>query len=159
MDKRTTAQHRTSQPPSKIHRIEETPHSSEGESLPVPGVEKKLLASSLSGTSTGDLSTSPSQASILSTRSDASTSSAQGNRSPQSGSASLLRSKFAPSWLFNPFRSGPSQAETSPSRRRASLPPSEVFTDKVTLCCPLRWIRNHQRLHPHPSLTQGPRSL
>lgn len=114
VDKRTAAQHRTSQPPSKIHRIDETPHPSEEESLPVPGVEKKLLVASLSGTSAGDLSTSPSQASILSTRSDASTSSAQDNRSPQSGSASLLRSKFAPSWLFNPFRSGPSQAETSP---------------------------------------------
>ena len=113
-DKRAAAQHRTSQPPSKIHRIEETPRPSEGESLPAPGVEKKLLVASLSGTSTGNLSTSPSQASILSTRSEASTSSAQDNRSPQSGSASLLRSKFAPSWLFNPFRSGPSQAETSP---------------------------------------------
>ena len=54
VDKRTAVQHRTSQPPSKIHRIEETPHSAEEESLPVPGVEKKLLVASLSGTSTGD---------------------------------------------------------------------------------------------------------
>jgi hypothetical protein len=114
VDKRSVVQHRTSQPPSKIHRIDEGPHPSSEECLPIPGAEKRLLAASLSGTSTGDLSTSPSQASILSTRSDASTSSAQDNRSPQSGSASLLRSKFAPSWLFNPFRSGPSQAETSP---------------------------------------------
>jgi DEP domain-containing protein 5 len=114
VDNRSVAQHRTSQLPSKIHRIEETTHPSEEESLPVPGAEKRLLMASLSGTSTGDSSTSPSQASILSTRSDTSTSSAQDNRSPQSGSASLLRSKFAPSWLFNPFRSGPSQAETSP---------------------------------------------
>src|SRR5713226_46558 len=58
-DKRTAVQHRTSQPPSKIHRIEEGPHPSEGESLPIPSAEKKLLAASLSGASTGDLSTSP----------------------------------------------------------------------------------------------------
>jgi DEP domain-containing protein 5 len=120
MDKRAPAQHRTSQPPSNIHRIEESPHPSEGEPLSTPAVEKRLTVGSLSGASAGNLSTSPSQASIRSarsthsTRSNASTSSAQGNRSPQSGSASLLRSKFAPSWLFNPFRSGPSQAETSP---------------------------------------------
>ena len=111
VDKRATAQHRTSQPPSKIHRIEESPHPPEEEPLPIPGFEKRLLVTSLSSTSTSDLSTSPSQASIHTTRSDASTSSTQGN---QSNSASLLRSKFAPSWLFNPFRSGPSQAETSP---------------------------------------------
>jgi hypothetical protein len=120
MEKRAPAQHRTSQPPSNIHRIEESPHPSEGEPLSTPAVEKRLTVGSLSGASAGNLSTSPSQASIRSarsarsTRSNASTSSAQGNRSPQSGSASLLRSKFAPSWLFNPFRSGPSQAETSP---------------------------------------------
>lgn len=117
VDKRAPTQHRTSQPPSNIHPIEESPHHSEGESLPIPAAEKRLPAGPLSGASTGNLSISPSQASIRSarsTRSNASTSSAQGNRSPQSGSASLLRSKFAPSWLFNPFRSGPSQAETSP---------------------------------------------
>ena len=117
MDKRAGAQHRPSQPPSKIHRIEESPQPSEAEPLPTPVVEKRLLAGSLSSTSAGNLSTSPSQASIRSARSarsDASTSSTQGNRSPQSGSASLLRSKFTSSWLFNPFRSGPSQAETSP---------------------------------------------
>jgi hypothetical protein len=116
VEKRASTQHRTSQPPSNIHPIEEGPHLSEGEPLPIPAAEKRLPVSLLSGASTGKLSTSPSQASILSarsTRSNASTSSAQG-RSPQSGSASLLRSKFAPSWLFNPFRSGPSQAETSP---------------------------------------------
>ena len=114
VDKRSGAQIRPSQLPSKIHRIEEGPHPSEEESLPAPEAEKRLLVASLSGTSTGDSSTSPSQASIISTRSNASTSSAQENRSPQSGSAPLLRSKFTPSWLFNPFRSGPSQAETSP---------------------------------------------
>lgn len=134
VDKRTSVQHRTSQPPSKIHRIDETPHSSEGESLPVPGVEKNLLVASLSGTSTGDLSTSPSQASILSTRSDASTSSTQGNRSPLGGSASLLRSKFAPSWLFNPFRSGPSQAETSPvSASGETMPIRSVYRQSKSL--------------------------
>lgn len=117
VDKRAPTQHRTSQPPSNIHPIEESPHLSEGESLPIPAAEKRLPVSLLSGASAGNLSTSPSQASIRSarsTRSNASTSSAQGNRSPLHGSASLLRSKFAPSWLFNPFRSGPSQAETSP---------------------------------------------
>ncbi|KAH9966550.1 hypothetical protein BC827DRAFT_1124900 [Russula dissimulans] len=113
--KRATPQHRTSQTPSKskIHRIEEGQNLPEVESLPAPAVEKQpVVSSSLSAASASDLSTSPSQGSIRSVRSSASTSSAQGNRSPHAASASLLRSKFAPSWLFNPFRSGPSQAET-----------------------------------------------
>ncbi|KAI9508459.1 hypothetical protein F5148DRAFT_1284026 [Russula earlei] len=116
-DKRVAAPHRTSQPPSKIHRIEESPHSPEVVSSLTPAIEKRLQAASLSGVSASDLSTSPSQGSIRSARSarsDVSTLSAKGVRTPQAGSASLLRSKFAPSWLFNPFRSGPSQAETSP---------------------------------------------
>jgi hypothetical protein len=114
-DKRGIAQHRTSHPPSNFHPIEESPGPSERVPLPVPRNEKGLLVASLSATSTGDLSTSPSQASIRSVRSnqsDASTSSTQGNRSSQRGSTSLLRSKLTP-WLFNPFRSGPSQAVTS----------------------------------------------
>ncbi|KAI9446570.1 hypothetical protein H4582DRAFT_2069885 [Lactarius indigo] len=112
-DKRAVAQHRTSHPPSNFHPIEESPRPSERVPLPVPRSEKGLLVASLSASS--DLSTSPSQASIRSNRSnrsDASTSSTQGNRSSQRGSTSLLRSKITP-WLFNPFRSGPSQAVTS----------------------------------------------
>lgn len=112
-DKRAVAQHRTSHPPSNFHPIEESPRPSERVPLPVPRNEKGLLVASLSTSS--ELSTSPSQASIRSNRSnrsDASTSSTQGNRSSQRGSTSLLRSKITP-WLFNPFRSGPSQAVTS----------------------------------------------
>ncbi|KAH9005027.1 hypothetical protein EDB86DRAFT_1705902 [Lactarius hatsudake] len=112
-DKRAVAQHRTSHPPSNFHPIEESPRRSERVPLPVPRNEKGLLVASLSASS--ELSTSPSQASIRSnrsSRSDASTSSTQGNRSSQRGSTSLLRSKITP-WLFNPFRSGPSQAVTS----------------------------------------------
>ena len=139
VEKRATAQHRTSQPPSNIHRIEESPLRSEGEPLPTPAVEKRLTAGSLSGASVDNLSTSPSQASIRSTRSNASTSSTQSNRSPRSGSASLLRSKFAPSWLFNPFRSGPSQAETSPvSASGESTPIQSVHRQsKALLSTPL----------------------
>ncbi|KAH9180434.1 hypothetical protein EDB89DRAFT_2110549 [Lactarius sanguifluus] len=91
-DKRAVAQHRTSHPPSNFHPIEESPRPS----------ERGLLVASLSASS--ELSTSPSQASIRSNRSS--------NRSSQRGSTSLLRSKITP-WLFNPFRSGPSQAVTS----------------------------------------------
>jgi hypothetical protein len=114
-DKRPVAQQRTSQFPSNFRPIEESPRASESAPLPVPRNEKGLLVASLSAASPSDLSTSPSQASIRSVRSnqsDASTSSTQGNRSSQRGSTSLLRSKITP-WLFNPFRSGPSQAVTS----------------------------------------------
>ncbi|KAI0273508.1 hypothetical protein BC834DRAFT_854125 [Gloeopeniophorella convolvens] len=116
-DKRPTPQHRTSHPSSKIHRIEESPHLSQKELISESlKDDKRLSVASLSAASLSGMSTSPSQSSIRSTRSgrsDASSSSAQGKGGSQRGSTSLLRSKFAPSWLFNPFRSGPSQAETS----------------------------------------------
>ncbi|KAI9466089.1 hypothetical protein BJY52DRAFT_321839 [Lactarius psammicola] len=114
-DKRAVAQHRTSHPPSNFLPIEESPRPSETVPLPVPRSEKGHLVASLSVASTSDMSTSPSQASVRSVRSnrsDASTSSTQGNRGSPRGPTSLLRSKITP-WLFNPFRSGPSQAVTS----------------------------------------------
>ena len=54
VDKRAPTQHRTSQPPSNIHRIEESPHLSEGEPLPTPAAEQRLPVGSLSGASTGN---------------------------------------------------------------------------------------------------------
>lgn len=66
------------------------------------------------------LSSSPSQASILSTQSTASASTMSSTnpdgRPRRPGSTrSVLSSKFsAPSWLFNAFRSGPSHPQTSP---------------------------------------------
>ncbi|KAI0312389.1 hypothetical protein OF83DRAFT_1067227 [Amylostereum chailletii] len=50
-------------------------------------------------------------------------------RKNTSSSGALLTSKFAPSWLFNPFRSGPSQPETSPvsaAGESSPAPPSPL---------------------------------
>ncbi|KAH9927160.1 uncharacterized protein BXZ73DRAFT_48994 [Epithele typhae] len=70
----------------------------------------------------GALSTSPSQASILSARSSRSQRSTRTTAGPhrQEGSReeTVPRnsgiSRLAPTWLLNPFRSGPSQPQTSP---------------------------------------------
>lgn len=160
VDKRAPTQHRTSHPPSKIHRIEESPQATEEVTLPAPKDEKRLLAASLPPASAGDLSTSPSQASVRSVRSvrsEASTSSAQGNRSPQRGSA-LLRSKFTPSWLFNPFRSGPSQAETFPISASGESTPirSAHQSSKDMLPTPLTVTDKKAHAHPPQSHTPSP---
>ncbi|KAI0823536.1 hypothetical protein BC628DRAFT_515846 [Trametes gibbosa] len=81
---------------------------------------EQRLSVAISG---GVLSSSPSQASILSTRSNRSQKSSQGtlvgNPVRQSRSSSVTRasttiSKLTPSWLLNTFRAGISQPRTSP---------------------------------------------
>ncbi|THH20912.1 hypothetical protein EW146_g569 [Bondarzewia mesenterica] len=114
-DKRPATAHRTSTASSNFPPIEESPLHIDLE-LPV------LLASHerLQALSARGLSTSPSQSSVRSVRSSrsaasTSTTAAVDRRSRgASGSRSLLASKLTPTWLFNPFRSGPSQPETSP---------------------------------------------
>ncbi|KZV77652.1 hypothetical protein PENSPDRAFT_621231 [Peniophora sp. CONT] len=105
----------TSTATSKITPIEESPrvinqdlydeHAHENIQI----TQTPLIAESLSG-----LSTSPSGASIISARSSTSKKSSERRRQGASTSATaLLSSKFTPSWLFNPFRSAPSQPETT----------------------------------------------
>ncbi|KZT08675.1 uncharacterized protein LAESUDRAFT_48935 [Laetiporus sulphureus 93-53] len=98
--------------------------------LSASDAEQKVLLAASAG-----LSSSPSQASILSNRSGhslksvRSTASSSKRRSKQKPSAatSSTRSPFMPSWLFNPFKSGPSQPQTTPvsgtSTRGASISP------------------------------------
>ncbi|KAG6863860.1 hypothetical protein C0991_002582, partial [Blastosporella zonata] len=70
------------------------------------------------------LSKSPSQSSIMSLRSNLSASSSKAP-APQTPAAKgqpqpTLASKLAPAWLFNPFRSGPSEPQTSSISASAS---------------------------------------
>ncbi|KZT26603.1 hypothetical protein NEOLEDRAFT_1062935 [Neolentinus lepideus HHB14362 ss-1] len=103
--------------PNKIHPIEESPLRATRD-LPVEQPsesERPLSMISFRG-----LSSSPSQSSILSNRSTTSTSTMSSvnpdGRPRRPGSArSVLSARLsAPSWLFNPFRSGPSHPQTSP---------------------------------------------
>ncbi|KAJ3568302.1 hypothetical protein NP233_g5802 [Leucocoprinus birnbaumii] len=94
-----------------ITTIEESPRRIIKD-LPDESAAAHLLSTA---TATG-LSTSPSQGSIHSVRSTLSKFSAPGSNQ----SKSTLASKLAPSWLFNPFRSGPSEPQTSQVSASAS---------------------------------------
>ncbi|KAI0748730.1 hypothetical protein C8Q80DRAFT_1103693 [Daedaleopsis nitida] len=80
---------------------------------------EQRLSATISGAA---LSTSPSQSSIRSIRSSRSTRSSRtavastGEKKPRDDSVSRTStiSKYAPTWLLNQFRSGPSQPQTSP---------------------------------------------
>lgn len=81
------------------------------------------------------VSKSPSQSSILSLRSNLSASSSKTRTSQIVAPKATLASKLAPSWLFNPFRSQPSEAQTSPISASASstyTPAQEKEKDKST---------------------------
>ena len=108
---------------SAFPSIEESPRIPAGElplERPSPEATIKLLTVPLTG-----LSTSPSQSSMRSAhsshshKSTTSTTSATSRRSrsnkPPLPRGSLnMKSRLTPSWLFNPFRSGLSQPQTSP---------------------------------------------
>lgn len=97
---------------STITTIEESPRRIIKD-LPDEAAAANMLSTA---TATG-LSTSPSQASIHSVRSTLSKFSApSGANQPKS----TLASKLAPSWLFNPFRSGPSEPQTTQVSASAS---------------------------------------
>ncbi|KZT69866.1 hypothetical protein DAEQUDRAFT_709659 [Daedalea quercina L-15889] len=107
---------------SAFPSIEESPRNPPVD-LPLerssPVVESKFLTAPLGG-----LSTSPSQSSMRSVRSShshKSVASAVSTTSHRSGAGKPLprtsttkKSRLTPSWLFNPFRSGLSQPQTSP---------------------------------------------
>jgi len=86
-----------------IPPIEESPRLPHTELL-VEGNER------LSALSMGPLSSSPSRSSI---HSKMSTRSASSESTSASGNSRKAGSRFAPAWLFNPFRSGISQPQTS----------------------------------------------
>ncbi|KAG6860105.1 hypothetical protein C0995_015716 [Termitomyces sp. Mi166 len=100
----------------KIDPIEESPKRVFVD-LPPEDSPGKLKA----GTVTfSGVSKSPSQSSIMSLRSNLSASSSKTRTSQIAAPKATLASKLAPSWLFNPFRSQPSGAQTSPISASAS---------------------------------------
>jgi len=102
---------------TKITPIEESPRQDIADLPPdAPDTVEKAV-SGLSHV----LSTSPSQASILSVRSRSPTTSIPPSREPPSSRTSLT-SKFAPNWLLKPFRSTqPTEPQPSPVSASSSL--------------------------------------
>lgn len=119
---------------SRISPIQESPRRAKTPLVESITLDKEQrLSVAISG---GTLSTSPSQASVLSARSSRSQRSSTVTASissvirPRENSTSRNStsgiSKFAPTWLLNPFRSGVSQPQTSPvsvSGATGSTPP------------------------------------
>ena len=123
---RPTAEKRASQRHLNVVRIdtiEESPKRIFKE-LPPDGLPKNEV----SAPSIPDASTSPSQSSIRSALSEKSTSSKTVSRSG-SLSKGTLASKLGNSWLFNPFRSTPSEPQTT--QVSASAAPSSQPFDKL----------------------------
>ncbi|KDR67969.1 hypothetical protein GALMADRAFT_79088 [Galerina marginata CBS 339.88] len=108
------ASHRSSTM-GRIDTIEESPKQRIHKELPPEG----LPNNGVGAPTLPAPSTSPSQSSIRSGRSEKSTSSKTPSRAA-SLSKGTLASKLAPSWLFNPFRSGPSEPQTTPVSASAS---------------------------------------
>ena len=106
---------------SRISPIQESPRPRQiGLSADPSTLDREQrLSVTISG---GALSTSPSQSSILSARSSRSQRSSRtavpgtgdGHGRDHSASRGSTISKYAPTWLLNPFRSGISQPQTSP---------------------------------------------
>ncbi|GLB34559.1 putative vacuolar membrane-associated protein Iml1 [Lyophyllum shimeji] len=108
-DKRTSQ--RNSVMVGRIDPIEESPKRVHVELPP-----ENHLSKGHNGVTFSGLSKSPSQSSIMSLRSTLSASSSKVAQpaTQTSPARSSLASKLAPSWLFNPFRGGPSEPQTSP---------------------------------------------
>ncbi|KAJ2916940.1 hypothetical protein MD484_g3439, partial [Candolleomyces efflorescens] len=93
---------------ARIQTIEESPRRIIKD-LPDDGPRNSLASPVIP-----HLSTSPSQSSIHSVRSEKSTASAKlASIKASAGTKSTLASKLTPTWLFNPFRSGISEPQTS----------------------------------------------
>jgi hypothetical protein len=148
-DKRNS--HRNSAIQTRIDPIEESPK------LIIKDLPQEDALTNIPSTlPTVALSTSPSQSSIRSLRSNLSAASLRTPRSSQtSSSRGTLASKLAPSWLFNPFRSGPSEPQTSPISASAS--PVIAVTPTPT---PLPRISSPIRMPPisKPTVAQVSRS-
>ncbi|KAJ7143200.1 hypothetical protein C8R43DRAFT_579168 [Mycena crocata] len=80
----------------------------------------------------GGLSTSPSQSSIHSVQSTRSSASKR-ERKEHSSSRGTVASKLAPSWLFNPFRSTPSEPQTTSVSASASSSPGSASSTSATV--------------------------
>ncbi|KAH7914031.1 hypothetical protein BJ138DRAFT_1123902 [Hygrophoropsis aurantiaca] len=148
-DRRAYVSHRNSVASSRIAPIEESPRRIIME-LPPEGNEDGPIPSV-----TG-LSTSPSRSSIRSMRSTPSSILTQTQASPEaiSRTASSSRlSKFAPSWLYNPFRSGPSEPQTlSVSAQSQSSPTTPTPSIRVP-------IGSNALAPPSPSLSRSPQPM
>lgn len=123
IDKRTMLTHRNSIMSTRIAPIEESPRRIITELLPEETGQPSRPVSILHRTpkaTVATLSTSPSESSVRSVQSNQSvstaTSSSKGERrrDTTSSSRASLTSKLTPSWLFNPFRSGISEPQTTP---------------------------------------------
>ncbi|KAF8205494.1 hypothetical protein K438DRAFT_1963936 [Mycena galopus ATCC 62051] len=77
-------------------------------------------------TSSSNLSTSPSQSSIHSVRSTRSSVSKKERGDRGSSGRSTVTSKLAPSWLFNPFRTTPSEPQTTSVSASGSSSPASA---------------------------------
>jgi len=128
--------HRNTIAASRIATIEESPKTMMRE-LPPEGPPGGLLSTAMS---VSEPTTSPAP-SIRSVQSNKSTSS---NKTPgrMTISKGSLASKLAPAWLFNPFRSGPSEPQTSQISASASASsthvPSSPLLPPVAPQSPLR---------------------
>jgi len=105
-----------------IHPIEESPQLPHMELLAEGGERLSTL-------SMGPLSSSPSHSSVHSKMSARSSSSESTSASGKSGKTG---SRFAPAWLFNPFRGGLSQPQTSTVSASAVTSPALASTPILT---------------------------
>ena len=138
---RPTAEKRASHRHSNVVRIDTIEESPKAifKDLPPDGLPK----SEISAPSIPDAGTSPSQSSIRSARSEISSSSKTASRSG-SLSKGTLASKLGNSWLFNPFRSTPSEPQTtqvSASASASSQPFDRLQKTPKTLTTPSSPIR------------------
>ncbi|KAJ7772896.1 hypothetical protein DFH07DRAFT_146815 [Mycena maculata] len=136
MSAQRTAEKRASQRSSRMagRIIEESPRLIHLDLPPEKAPEIPTVGPSLSS-----LSTSPSQSSIHSVRSarSAQSSSSKKDQGDQGSTRSSVASKLAPSWLFNPFRSTPSEPQTtSVSASASSSPGSASSTSANTSSVP-----------------------
>ncbi|KAJ6526232.1 hypothetical protein DFH09DRAFT_1328576 [Mycena vulgaris] len=127
-----TAEKRASQRSSRMagRIIEESPRLIH---LDLPAEQTSQVytaASSLTG-----LSTSPSQSSIHSMRSSKSSASKR-EKGEQGSSRASVASKLAPSWLFNPFRSTPSEPQTNSVSASASASSSPGSGSSSSIAAP-----------------------
>lgn len=124
-EKRASHRHSTV---ARIDTIEESPK--------IP-VHKELFPETPIKSAVKGRSSSPSQSSVRSARSARSTKSTSSTKTSSlvALSKSTLASKLAPSWLFNPFRSGPSEPQTTEVSASASPTSSEKKqgTDKPSV--------------------------
>ncbi|KAG6829875.1 hypothetical protein H0H92_003220 [Tricholoma furcatifolium] len=111
----------------RIDPIEESPKRVIVDLPPEDSPEKQRGGVTFSG-----ISKSPSQSSIMSLRSNLSASSSKARSSQVSAPKATLASKLAPAWLFNPFRSGPSEPQTSTISASSSINADSAGDEKAT---------------------------